>query len=240
MTTDTSNKTINSVDNLVPSHNTAHSIDNFISSNNTAHSLDNFLSSNNARLDQQLKFIAEADKMTSIIRRTYHVDNSGLENDAEHSWHLALMAMLLGEYAEGKPDCNRAIRMVVVHDLIEIYAGDTYAYDTKGYESKTDREKAAADKLFAQLPDDQNKEIRSLWEEFDAVETDDAKFANCMDRIQPFLHNTLTLGRAWIEHGVKKDDVLGHQKIVEQYMPRIWPWIVENVNNAVIKGWLKP
>jgi len=156
-----------------------------------------FAASGSDRLDRQLAFIAEIDAMTHVLRRTLHVDGSGRENDAEHSWHLAVMAMLLGEYAEGSPDINRAIKMALVHDLVEIYAGDTFAYDAEGNTTKAQREKESADRLFSHLPDDQGAELRSLWEEFDAEESADARFAACMDRIQPFLHNTLTDGATW-------------------------------------------
>lgn len=202
-------------------------------------SLSGFISSGNERLDKQLKFIAEVDKMTHVLRRTLHVDGSGRENDAEHSWHLAVMAMLLGEYAEDSPDINRAVKMVLVHDLIEIYAGDTFAYDKAGNGTKELREKDAADKLFAQLPEDQGTEIRSLWEEFDTMETADSRFAACMDRIQPFLHNTLTAGATWENGSVQSADVRIRMAPVKRYMPRIWPWIEANIENAVKKGWLR-
>jgi putative hydrolases of HD superfamily len=200
--------------------------------------LDNYISSGDERLDQQLKFIAEIDKMTKIYRHTLHVDGSGRENDAEHSWHLAVMAMMLGEYFQDTPDVNRAVKMVIVHDLIEIYAGDTFAYDKAGNETKQMREKNAADKLFSQLPEDQNEMFRALWEEFDAVQTADARFANCMDRIQPFLHNTLTEGATWKEAHACRADVEKRMETVSKNMPRLREWITSNLDNAVMKGWL--
>ncbi|MFA6857099.1 MAG: GNAT family N-acetyltransferase [Treponema sp.] len=198
-----------------------------------------FVSSGDGRLDKQLEFIAEIDKMTHILRHTLHIDGSGRENDAEHSWHLGVMAMLLGEYADDRTDINRAIKMVLVHDLVEIYAGDTFAYDKAGYTTKVQREKESADRLFSQLPEDQGKAIRSLWEEFDAGQTADARFAACMDRIQPFLHNTLTNGTTWQEGHVRKCDVLIHMAPIKTYMPRLWPWIEANIDNAFENGWLK-
>ncbi|MBR3041440.1 MAG: HD domain-containing protein, partial [Eubacterium sp.] len=126
--------------------------------------IQDFLSSGNIRMDQQLKFTAEIDKMTSIIRRTSLIDKSRRENDAEHSWHIAVMAMLFEEYAKEPVDVSRAVKMCVVHDLIEIYAGDTFAYDVAANVGKADREREAADKLFAQLPSEQGKMIRELWE----------------------------------------------------------------------------
>ena len=163
--------------------------------------INDFLSSRNVRLDQQLKFTAEIDKMTAIIRRTSLIDKSRRENDAEHSWHIAVMAMLFEEYAVEPVNVARAVEMCVVHDLIEIYAGDTFAYDVQGNIGKADREREAADKLFKLLPEEQGTMIRSLWEEFDAMETPDAKYASCMDRLQPFLHNTLTEGFTWVGSG---------------------------------------
>ena len=154
--------------------------------------MEDFLESGKVRLDQQLKFPAEIDKMTSVLRRTVLIDQSRRENDAEHSWHIAVMALLFEEYAIEKVNVSRVALMCVVHDLVEIYAGDTFAYDPKGNEDKEEREAKAADKLFGQLPEEQGKMIRDLWEEFDAVETADAKYATCLDRLQPFLHNTLT------------------------------------------------
>ncbi|HAH62047.1 MAG TPA: hypothetical protein DCL73_08115 [Treponema sp.] len=198
-----------------------------------------FASSGNDRLDKQLEFIAEIDKMTHILRHTLHVDGSGRENDAEHSWHLGVMAMLLGEYAEGSPDINRAIKMVLVHDLVEIYAGDTFAYDAAGNTTKELREKESADRLFSRLPEDQGQEIRALWEEFDAEQTADAQFAACMDRIQPFLHNTLTEGATWREGAVHAADVFKRISPVKAYMPRLWPWVQANVAAAVERGWIQ-
>ena len=166
-----------------------------------------FLESKNFRLDQQLRFTAEIDKMTSILRRTMLIDGSRRENDAEHSWHIAVMALIFEEYATQNVDVSRAVKMCVVHDLIEIYAGDTFAYDAAGNADKAEREAAAAEKLFAQLPKEQGAEIRLLWEEFDAMQTPDAKYAACMDRLQPFLHNTLTSGHTWVEGGTVRASV---------------------------------
>ena len=169
--------------------------------------INDFLCSNNLRLDQQLKFTAEIDKMTGVLRRTMLVDGSRRENDAEHSWHIAVMALYFKEYCVAPVNVERAVKMCLVHDLIEIYAGDTFAYDPVGNKDKAQREAAAADKLFAQLPDEQGSELRALWEEFDAMQTNDAKYAACMDRLQPFLHNTLTKGHTWIGTGTCRANV---------------------------------
>ena len=201
--------------------------------------IENFLPSGKIRLDQQLKFTAEIDKMTGILRRTVLVDKSRRENDAEHSWHIAVMAMLFEEYAVEKVDVARVTEMCVVHDLVEIYAGDTFAYDVKGNEDKAEREKMAADKLFGQLPEEQGQMIRDLWEEFDAMETPDAKYAACLDRIQPFLHNTLTDGHTWVDGKTSRAAVEKRMVIVKEFMPEVYEWIVINLERAIEKGWLK-
>ncbi len=198
-----------------------------------------FLSSGNIRLDQQLKFSAEIDKMTGVFRRTLLIDKSRRENDAEHSWHIAVMAMLFEEYAIEKVDVGRAAEMCVVHDLVEIYAGDTFAYDPKGNEDKEKREAEAAERLFKQLPEEQGVMIRELWEEFDAMETADARYAACLDRIQPFLHNTLTDGHTWVEGGTNRAAVEKRMAIVKDFMPEVYKWISANIDRSVGKGWLK-
>lgn len=200
--------------------------------------MEDFLESGKVRLDQQLKFTAEIDKMTSVLRRTVLIDQSRRENDAEHSWHIAVMALLFEEYAIEKVNVSRVALMCVVHDLVEIYAGDTFAYDPKGNEDKEEREAKAADKLFGQLPEEQGKMIRDLWEEFDAVETADAKYATCLDRLQPFLHNTLTCGHTWVEGGTKRPAVEKRMAIIKEFMPEVYEWISKNLDRAVEKGWL--
>ena len=201
--------------------------------------LEEFLASGNERLDMQLKFTAEIDKMTSIYRRTLLVDGSRRENDAEHSWHIAVMALLFKEYCIEEPNVEHAIRMLVVHDLVEIYAGDTFAYDDKGNASKEEREKAAADKLFSQIPPEQGAEIRSLWEEFDAMESTDAKYAACLDRLQPFLHNTLTEGHTWREGKTHRSQVEKRMNIIKEFMPDVYEWVNKNIERGIEKGWLQ-
>ena len=201
--------------------------------------LSDFLDSGNSRLDRQLRFTAEIDKMTGIYRRTMLLSKERRENDAEHSWHIAVMALLFKEYCVEEPSVERAIKMLVVHDLVEIYAGDTFAYDDKGNEDKEAREAAAADKLFSQIPPEQGQEIRSLWEEFDAMETTDSKYAACLDRLQPFLHNTLTEGFTWVESGTNRAKVEKRMHIIKEFMPEVYTWIEKNLDNAVEKGWLR-
>ena len=200
--------------------------------------IEDFLSSGNDRLDKQLLFTAEIDKMTSVYRRTMLISGERHENDAEHSWHIAVMALLFKEYCVEEPSVERAIKMCVVHDLIEIYAGDTFAYDTVGNASKADREAAAADKLFSQLPSEQGSEIRSLWEEFDAMETPDAKYAACLDRLQPLLHNTLTEGHTWQHGSTVRSQVESRAAVIKEFMPEVYKWLSANLDNGVAKGWL--
>ena len=200
---------------------------------------DDFLSSGNIRLDQQLKFSAEIDKMTQVYRRTLLISGVRRENDAEHSWHIAVMALLFKEYCIEEPDVERAIKMLVVHDLIEIYAGDTFAYDVKGNQDKAEREALAADKLYSQLPEEQGAELRALWEEFDAMETVDAKYAACMDRLQPLLHNTLTEGHTWRDGGAVRSQVEERSRIIKEFMPEVYNWIKKNIDRGVANGWLK-
>ncbi|MBQ3670186.1 MAG: HD domain-containing protein [Treponema sp.] len=198
-----------------------------------------FLSSGNPRLDKQLLFTAEIDKMTAVLRHTVLIDKSRRENDAEHSWHIAVMCLLFEEYASQPVDCVRAAAMCVVHDLIEIYAGDTFAFDEKANEDKAEREKKAADKLFALLPDEQGRKIRGLWEEFDEMQTADSKYANCMDRLQPFLHNTLTDGHTWVESNASRRDVEKRDKIIDEFMPQVYAWIEANIARGIEKGWIQ-
>ncbi len=154
------------------------------------------------RLKKQLEFIVEVDKIKNIGRQTYLSDGKRKENDAEHSWHIALMAFLLNEYANDGVDVLKVMTMVLIHDIVEIDAGDTYAYDAEGNKTKEAREKAAAKRIFGLLPDDQGEYLKSLWEEFEAYETMEAKFAHVMDNLQPLLLNDASDGKSWVEHQV--------------------------------------
>jgi len=199
-----------------------------------------FVKSGNSRLDQQLLFTAEIDKMTEVLRQTLLINKSRQENDAEHSWHIAVMALLFSEYTVEPVDVGRAVQMCVVHDIVEIEAGDTFAYDAQGNIDKAEREKEAADKLFEMLPADQGKMIRELWEEFDAMETAEAKYAACMDRLQPFLHNILTDGHTWGNGKVARKSVEARAAIIKEFMPEVYRWMITNMNQAVEKGWMAP
>ena len=159
------------------------------------------------RLKKQLDFILEVDKVKNIMRQTYLADGKRKENDAEHSWHLALMAVLLKEYAPEEVDLSKVIPMVLIHDLVEIDAGDTYAYDAAGAATQHDREQVAAQRIYGLLPEDQGKWLRDLWEEFEAYETPEAKYAHMLDNSQPLFLNDATDGTSWVEHNVKKSQI---------------------------------
>ena len=191
------------------------------------------------RLKKQIEFIVEVDKLKHIYRQTLLIDGSRNENDAEHSWHLALMAMVLAEHTNDKNiDISKVIKMVVIHDLVEIDAGDTFCYDTKGNLDKAEREQAAADRIFNILPSDQAKEIKMLWEEFEERKTSEAKFAATLDRLQPFLHNYNTEGGTWRIHGITRDKVISRCEPMVDGSPIIWEYVKEVIEDAIKKGYL--
>lgn len=160
------------------------------------------------RLEKQIAFITEIDKEKFIQRQTYLTGAVKKENDAEHAWHMAIMALLLSEYANEKIDVLKTVSMLLIHDLVEIDAGDTFAYDEVGLSSQNERELKAADRIFNILPEDQAKKFRDLWDEFEAGESPEAKFAHTLDNFQPALLNNLTNGKAWMENGVSYPKVL--------------------------------
>ncbi|PIE33407.1 phosphohydrolase [candidate division KSB3 bacterium] len=191
------------------------------------------------RLEQQIAFIVEIDKLKHIYRRTFLMDGSRTENDAEHSWHLAVMAMLLVEHAkEEQLDLLHIVKMVLIHDLIEIDAGDTYLYDEQAAQDKAEREQRAADRLFAMLPDEQAREFRALWDEFEEKETPEAKFATSLDRMQPLLHNYHTQGKSWQQHGVTSDRVVQRCSEIEIGSPALWEYAQNLIHQSVEKGYL--
>lgn len=194
---------------------------------------------NHERLERQIAFVREVDKLKTIHRQTLLTDASRQENDAEHSWHLALMALILGEYADdGGIDLLHVIRMVLVHDLVEIDAGDTYCYDEAGYEDKARRETAAAERIFNLLPADQAGEIRELWDEFEAAETPEARFANALDRLQPLMHNVFTNGRMWQKHNIVKSQVIDRNRKIADGAPDLWRFARNLIDQAVANGHL--
>lgn len=159
------------------------------------------------RLEQQMQFALEVDKLKYITRQTYLSKGDRKENDAEHSWHLAMLAMLLSEHSEEPVDVLKVMKMVIIHDIVEIDAGDTYCYDDAGNATKRERETAAADRIFGILPKDQAEELRNLWEEFEEAQTPEAAFAHSLDRIQPVMLNDATHGVSWKEHQVKRSQI---------------------------------
>ena len=192
------------------------------------------------RLDQQLSFIVELDKLKNILRQTLLTDRSRRENSAEHSWHLATAAVVLSEYAHEPVGLNRVIRMLLVHDVVEIDAGDTFAFDAAANLDKSDREQLAAKRIFGLLPPEQGNELRALWEEFEAVATPDAQFANAVDRLQPFLQNSRTEGGTWRIHNVTRTQVMKRMEPIRLYLPRIWPRVLAFIEAAREKGWVRP
>ena len=189
------------------------------------------------RLEQQMKFILEVDKLKRIGRQSYLTGDDGRkENDAEHSWHLAMMALLLSEYANEKTDLTKVIAMVLIHDLVEIDAGDTYAYDEAGNETKRARELKAADRIFQILPEDQAEWMRGLWDEFEENETKESHFAHTLDKIHPILLNDATKGRAWKEHGVKLHQILDRNKKTPEGSAVLWDYAEKLLEKNVEKG----
>ena len=191
-----------------------------------------------SRIEQQLKFILEIDKLKSIIRQTLLLNQSRRENSAEHSWHLAVMAMLLAEYADGPVDAVRTMKMVLVHDMVEIDAGDAFAYDAEALKGKEERERAAATRIFGMLPEEQAREFRALWDEFEEMKTTESKFANALDRFQPLLHNANTEGGTWRIHKVRREQVLKRMDPVRIGMPELWSVVMKIVDDACQRGWI--
>ena len=195
----------------------------------------------NSRLAQQMQFIVEIDKLKQVLRQTLLMDASRQENSAEHSWHLAMMAILLAEYAPSPNiDVLHVIKMLLIHDLVEIDAGDTFCYDVQGNLDKALREIQAADRIFGLLPEEQGTQLRYLWEEFEAQETVAAKFAAALDRIQPLLHNQQTQGGTWRIHGITRKQVLQRMYPVKDGAPDIWPAVEKIVEDCVLAGYLAP
>ena len=159
------------------------------------------------RLEEQFAFLKEIDREKFIGRQTYLTDGKRKENDAEHAWHMAVMTILLSEYANEPIDVLRTVTMLLIHDLVEIDAGDTYAYDEEGKKTQHQREEAGADRIFGLLPEDQGKMLRELWDEFEAGITPEARFAHTMDNIQPTMLNAATEGKAWAERGIHLDQI---------------------------------
>ena len=192
------------------------------------------------RLEKQFRFLEEVDKEKQIFRQTYLADGKRKENDAEHAWHLALMTALLSEYANEPIDVLRTMTMVLLHDIIEIDAGDTYAYDEIGNSTKRERELKAADRIFNLLPGDQAKKFRDIWDEFEECKTPEAKFACTLDKIQPTMLNNASGGISWIEHDVRAEQVYKRNERTHEGSEELWQYADEhflkpNVEKGIIK-----
>ncbi|MBL7032525.1 MAG: HD domain-containing protein [Candidatus Delongbacteria bacterium] len=191
------------------------------------------------RLIQQLSFIKEVELLKGVFRQTSVLKGGRRENDAEHSWHLALMIIVLSEYADqDQLDILKALKMVVIHDLVEIDAGDTFAYDHAGEATKPDRERLAADRIFGLLPVDQATGLRTLWDEFEARKTVTARFAAAVDRLQPMLSNFADGGGAWRRHGITSQQVAARNHQIVDGAPALWEYAEQLIREAVEQGYL--
>ena len=187
------------------------------------------MTENSSRLQQQMDFIKEIDKEKLIGRQTYISDASRKENDAEHAWHLALMAIILQEYANEEIDVLKTVTMVLMDDIVEIDAGDTYAYDEAGKKTQREREEKAAKRIYGMLPQEQAEKYYKLWLEFEARETTEAKFARTLDNLQPMMLNDATDGKAWVEHGVKLEQILKRNERTGEGSEILWNYARENL-----------
>ena len=191
-------------------------------------------------LDQALAFLVEADRLKSVDRQSWLTDASRQENAAEHSWHAALTAMVLAPFASEPIQVDRAIRMLLLHDLVEIDAGDTFLYDAVASADQAERECVAADRLFGLLPADQSRADRALWDEFEAGQTPDARFAKAVDRVNPVMLNLATQGKGWRAHGIRLEQVLARNAGIAGPLPAVWDWLRARLEQAVVAGWLQP
>ncbi|MEN5054165.1 HD domain-containing protein [Sphingobacterium kitahiroshimense] len=188
---------------------------------------------------KQIDFIKEIDKVKYIQRKTKLFNSNRNENDAEHSWHLAMMALILAEHANEPIDVLKVIKMVLIHDIVEIDAGDTFIYDTQKNHVNTDQERLAANRIFGLLPQEQSKEFIAVWEEFEEGLTAEAKFARTMDRLEPLLQNTSNNGGTWKEFDVDYSKVIKKKKIINEGSTTIWKYAEELINESVEKGILR-
>ena len=193
------------------------------------------------KIDRTMDFIIEIDKLKNVFRQSLISDGSRHENDAEHSWHLCMLAITLEEYAEEGTDILKCIKMALIHDIVEIYAGDTYLYDEEGNKDKSEREMKSAEKIYGLLDESQKNEFLRLWREFDEGETKEAVFANILDRIQPITLNYLTKGEMWIKNGIRKEQVLNKAwRVFKLAHPDISEYMMRIIDESVKKGYLMP
>ncbi|EIW7860267.1 HD domain-containing protein [Vibrio parahaemolyticus] len=192
------------------------------------------------RLEKQLALLIELDKLKSVLRRTRVKSAEGrLENSGEHSWHVALMAVLMEEHANAPVDICRVMKMLLIHDVVEIDAGDTFVYDTAASKEQAKKEIKAAERLFGMLPTDQGQELLALWQEFEAAQSDDAKYAKALDRLIPMLLNYNNNGQSWKENSVTREQALTINKRIEFGSVTLWDKAKELIEEATEKGWLK-
>lgn len=188
------------------------------------------------RIEKQMDFLREIDKLKSIGRQNYLTDGVRKENDAEHSWHLAMCALVLQEYMPEPVDVARTVELVLIHDLVEIWAGDAYAYDAQAQAAQHEKEVQAAEKLFGMLPEDQREYFKRLWEEFEACETGESRFARVMDNCQPLLLNDASGGKSWREHGIAKEQVYKRNERVRNWAPEVWEYMDSLIQKHVELG----
>ena len=193
----------------------------------------------NSRLQQQIDFIECLDQLKQVLRQNLVMDESRRENSAEHSWHIATMAMVLDEYAPRSLDQLRVLKMLILHDVIEIKAGDTFCFDVEGNKDKHEREQRAADQVFGLLPSDQNVVYRAIWDEFEAGETAESRFANSLDRFQVLLQNFNTRGGTWRIHDIEKERVIQRMLPIKEGIPPLWPVVETYLDEACARGLLK-
>ena len=195
---------------------------------------------NPEHLLKQISFIHEIDKVKYILRKTRLFNSERNENDAEHSWHLAIMALILAEHANESVDILKVIKMLLIHDVVEIDAGDIFLYDTVNNHSNTAAERMAAERIFGLLPEQQALDLISIWEEFEAGITPEAKFARAMDRLEPLLQNISNNGGTWVEFDVKYEKVLGKKSVIQQGSETLWSFAKKLIDESVDKGILMP
>ncbi len=191
------------------------------------------------RLRRQMEFLLEADKLKAIVRRNHLADGSRLENDAEHSWYFALAALLLAEHAREPIDVTKVLRMALVHDIVEIDAGDTFIYDSAARQSQADREARAAGRLFGLLPEDQATEMLALWREFEGAESAEARYAKAIDRVAAVILNHASEGKTWRQHRVPKEQILAVNQRIASGAPALWDHVRALIEDAAARGWIE-
>ncbi|MFT5883308.1 MAG: putative hydrolase of HD superfamily [Crocinitomicaceae bacterium] len=191
-----------------------------------------------SKLQQRIDFIKAIDALKDVQRKTYLLSESRFENSAEHSWAVTTFALTLADYAKPGVEINRVIHMLLLHDIVEVDAGDTFCYDDKGHEDKAEREEVAADRIFGLLPIEQAQQFRALWDEFEAEESDSAQFAAALDRMIPLIHNLNTGGRAWRENSVSYVRIFAKNKKIERASSALWEYVHSRILQAVADGWI--